>query len=90
MKRIMDGDRKKFGNWGVGMANDASLKETENLVIGKSVNSMQNTMEEVNYKWKWKMKSISVWGIDSVNDVTIKNARNYTFCGKWYKFYIHG
>lgn len=90
MKRIMDGDRKKFGNWGVGMTNDASLKETENLVIGKSVNSMQNTMEEVNSKWKWKMKSISVWGIDSVNDVTIKNARNDTFCRKRYKFYIHG
>lgn len=90
MKRIMDGDRKKFGNWGVGMANDASLKETENLVTGKSVNSMQNTMEEVNSKWKWKMKSISVWGIDSVNDVTIKNARNDTFCRKRYKFYIHG
>lgn len=32
------------------MANDASMKETENLVVGKSVNSMQNTVEEVNYK----------------------------------------
>lgn len=32
------------------MANDASMKETENLVIGKSVNSIQNTVKEVNYK----------------------------------------
>ena len=50
MKRVMDGDRMKFGNWGVRMANDASTKETENLVIGKRVNSMQNMVEEVNYK----------------------------------------
>lgn len=50
MKRIMDGDRTKLGNRGVRMANDASMKETENLVVGKSVNSMQNTVEEVNYK----------------------------------------
>lgn len=32
------------------MANDASMKEAKNLVIGKSVNSIQNMVEKVNYK----------------------------------------